>query len=78
MTSSALISDINLDHPDDVYEALIKMYEGLSSDESHKASAKLILLLANQVGDSNIVLQACKLARDNSLAQSGQDQDSVK
>ena len=36
---------------DDVYSALIATHEGLSEADSHALNARLVLLLANEVGD---------------------------
>jgi hypothetical protein len=36
---------------DDVYAALMAAHEGLSFEESARLNARLVLLLANEVGD---------------------------
>ncbi|WP_372662097.1 DUF2783 domain-containing protein [Hydrogenophaga sp.] len=43
---------------DAFYEQLLDAHEGLSSEASALLNARLILLLANQVGDAR-VLQEC-------------------
>jgi hypothetical protein len=48
---------------DDVYEALIRGHEGLSDAESAAMNARLVLILANQVGDPDGVIEAIRLAR---------------
>jgi Protein of unknown function (DUF2783) len=48
---------------DDFYEALIRAHEGLSEAESHRLNARLVLVLANHVGNLTIVLEAIALAR---------------
>lgn len=48
---------------DDIYQALIDMYQGLSEKESKQASHKMLLLLAEQVGDIEKIKNACKAAR---------------
>ncbi len=53
----------NLSHPDDVYQALIDLHTGLSDEDSRKVSAKLILLLANHIGDESVILDAIEIAR---------------
>lgn len=60
---SELIRLPNLDRVDDVYQQLLAMHEGLDEAESLKVSARLILTLANQIGDSRVVLQAIELAK---------------
>ena len=47
----------NIERPDDFYEDLINSHEGLSKDESDAFNARLILVLANQIGD-NATLKA--------------------
>ena len=44
-------------NPDDFYARLIELHEGLSSEESHKINAKVILMLANHVGDTDVLYE---------------------
>ena len=37
--------------PDDFYAGLIALHEGLSPDESNDLNCKLILLMANHIGE---------------------------
>ena len=55
----------NIDRADDVYQALIDMHKGLSDEKSAKVEAKLILLLANHIGDADVVIRAAEIARKN-------------
>jgi hypothetical protein len=48
---------------DDVYAALIEAHRGLSDGASQRLNARLVLLLANQVGDAEVVLEAIARAR---------------
>jgi hypothetical protein len=48
---------------DDVYAALIEAHRGLSDEESQRLNARLVLLLANQVGNAEAVLEAIAKAR---------------
>ena len=52
---------------DTIYEQLVAMHAGLSDEHSHLVSARLILILANQVGDDAIVLAAISEARRTTL-----------
>lgn len=52
----------NIDRPDDVYADLIAAHDGLSDDESAAFNARLILILANQIGDTQVIAQALKAA----------------
>jgi hypothetical protein len=49
---------------DDFYEALIEAHRDLSDERSALLNAKLVLLLANQVGDLPTLREALALARD--------------
>jgi hypothetical protein len=48
----------NLQDPDSFYEQLLDAHVGMSREQSELFNARLILLLANQVGDTQ-VLQEC-------------------
>ena len=60
---TSLVTDPNLPDPDDFYEKLIAMHHGLSDTESALVNAKLVLLLANHVGDTDVLAQAMAAAR---------------
>ena len=49
--------------PDDFYEMLIHAHDGLSLEQSQMMNAKLVLLLANHIGDIDVVRQAFEAAR---------------
>jgi len=48
---------------DDFYEALIDTHRDLSDEQSAMVNARLVLLLANHVGDIGVLRQAMALAR---------------
>ncbi len=48
---------------DDFYEALIETHRDLSDEQSALVNAKLVLLLANQIGDMSVLREAMVLAR---------------
>ncbi len=50
---------------DDFYEALIDAHRDLSDAQSALLNAKLILLLANHVGDIGTLRQALAVARED-------------
>ena len=50
---------------DDFYQALIDTHRDLSDEQSHLLNAKLLLLLANHIGDLSVVRQALALARQD-------------
>lgn len=53
----------NLDSPDDFYADLIAAHDGLTDDESAAFNARLILTLANHIGDRATLSQALETAR---------------
>jgi len=61
--ASRLNTEPNIENPDDFYEQLIDMHRGLSDEQSRAANAKLILLLANHIGDLAVLRQAMAVAR---------------
>ena len=61
---AALITEPNLAAPDDFYEQLIAMHRDLDDDASALCNAKLILLLANHIGDAEVLAQAMAAARE--------------
>jgi len=48
---------------DDFYDALIAAHRGLSDGQSELLNARLVLLLANHVGDLDVLREALALAR---------------
>lgn len=60
-----LVTDPNLDAPDDFYEALIETHRDLSPEQSHALNARLVLLLSNHVGRLDVLKQALQAARDS-------------
>jgi hypothetical protein len=48
---------------DDVYAALLAAHEGLSEAESHALNARLVLLLANRIGDADALAEIFATAR---------------
>ncbi len=58
-----LRTETRFERPDDVYARLIDAYRDLDAADSHKLSAKLILLLANHIGDPAVFEEALKIAK---------------
>ena len=59
----ALNTQPSIARPDDFYQALIEAHAGLTEQESAALNARLILLLANQVGDLATLKEAIAAAR---------------
>jgi hypothetical protein len=47
------------------YAALLKAHEGLSLEDSARLNARLVLILANQVGDRNVLQAALDKATES-------------
>ena len=58
-----LITQTNLDAPDEFYEALIEAHRDLAPEHSHALNARLVLLLANHIGRLDVLEQALQRAR---------------
>ena len=65
-----LNTEPNLAAPDDFYEELIDLHRDLSDSESALVNAKLILLLANHVGDIDVLHEAMAAAKEDVVANS--------
>lgn len=57
----------NISDPDTFYEAWLDAHAGLSEAESGDLNARLVLLLANQVGDLRVLLDCVAAAREAPL-----------
>lgn len=58
-----LTRDPNLTDPDGFYEALLQAHDGLTKEQSDALNARLILILANQIGDRAALDEALAMAR---------------
>ena len=62
---SLLNTKPNIPAPDDFYQDLVDMHRNLSEQQSALVNAKLILLLANHVGDLAVLREAMRAARQD-------------
>lgn len=53
----------NIAFADDFYAELLAAHDGLTKDQSDALNARLILILANQIGDNATLSEALDLAR---------------
>lgn len=58
-----LILTPNIDGADDFYAELIAAHEGLSKAQSDALNARLVLTLANHIGDREVLSEALRAAR---------------
>jgi Protein of unknown function (DUF2783) len=54
---------------DAFYAALVKAHAGLTDAQSEQFNARLVLLLANHVGDKDVLEEAIKSARSSLVVQ---------
>lgn len=59
---SALILTPNIPNGDDFYEALLTCHDGKSKEQSDAFNARLILILANHLGDMDVLKDALSAA----------------
>ena len=58
-----LIDTPNIADRDGFYQDLLAAHEGLEEGETHALNARLVLILANHIGDETVLRQALDLAR---------------
>ena len=61
----------NIAAPDEFYAMLIDAHDGLGDDESAALNARLILLLANHIGDADVVAEALRAAKRSAHSRAG-------
>lgn len=61
----------HIPNADAFYEELIGAQRDLSDDQADMVLAKLVLILANHIGDRAVLSEAIALARSNTLAAGG-------
>jgi len=59
----ALKREPNMADPDGLYAAIIDAHAGLGEAESAALNARLVLLLANHIGDAAVLAEALAVAR---------------
>ncbi len=63
--TSPLNTEPNLHAPDDFYDELIALHRGLTDEQSGLVNAKLVLLLANHIGDAAVLRAAMAAALED-------------
>jgi hypothetical protein len=61
----------NIQDPDTFYAALLACHDGLSQAESAAFNARLILILANHIGDQTVLSQALQAAMASDQTERG-------
>ena len=67
-----LITTPNIAGPDEFYAELIQSHDGLSDDDSAALNARLVLLLANHIGDRAVLSEALRAARNDPRVAGGE------
>jgi Protein of unknown function (DUF2783) len=70
----ALSTRSNFERPDDAFRAVVEAHRGLSDEQSADLDVALVLILANHIGDLDVLHEAIALARRRMLEQSQQQQ----
>lgn len=60
---AALDTKSRFPEPDLAYRALIEAHRGLSDEASARLNTRLVLILANQIGDEAVLVEAIALAK---------------
>jgi Protein of unknown function (DUF2783) len=63
MAEPMLITDNRLPDPDAAFRLIVEAHRGLSETESQALNARLVLLLANHVGEIEVLRQAIEVAK---------------
>jgi len=69
-----LLTRSNFEKPDDAFRAIVEAHRGLSDETSADLDAALVLILANHIGDLEILGEAIALAKRRVLEASQQQQ----
>jgi hypothetical protein len=69
----ALSTSSNFAKPDDAFRMIVEAHRGLSDAQSADLDAALVLVLANHIGDIEVLHEAIELAKRR-LVDAGQQQ----
>ncbi len=62
---SVLVTESRLADPDRTYRALIEAHRGLSDEDSAALNSRLVLILANHIGEHSALQEAIALAKQS-------------
>ena len=62
--SKKLLTEPRIKDPDDFYASLINLHEGLDSEQSQSLNSKLVLLMANHIGDREVLFEVLDVVRN--------------
>ena len=64
----------NFAKPDDAFRAIVEAHRGLNDEQSADLDAALVLILANHIGDIDVLREAIELAKRSVIDQQQQQQ----
>ena len=70
----ALSTSSNFANPDDAFRAIVEAHRGLTEEQSADFDATLVLILANHIGDIEVLREAIVLAKRRMIEPSQQQQ----
>jgi hypothetical protein len=70
----ALSTSSNFPKPDDAFRMIVEAHRGLSDAQSADLDAALVLVLANHIGDIEVLREAIELAKRRLVGGSQQQQ----
>jgi len=70
----ALSTASNFAKPDDAFRAIVEAHRGLNEEQSADLDAALVLILANHIGDIEVLREAILLARHRMIEANQQQQ----
>jgi hypothetical protein len=70
----ALSTSSNFPKPDDAFRMIVEAHRGLSDAQSADLDAALVLVLANHIGDLDVLREAIELAKRRLVDGSQQQQ----
>jgi hypothetical protein len=70
----ALSTSSNFAKPDDAFRMIVEAHRGLSGAQSADLDAALLLVLANHIGDLDVLREAIELAKRRLVGASQQQQ----
>jgi hypothetical protein len=63
----ALSTSSNFSKPDDAFRAVVEAHRGLNDEQSADLDAALVLILANHIGDLDVLREAIALGKRRML-----------
>ena len=70
----ALSTASNFPKPDDAFRAIVEAHRGLTEEQSADLDAALVLILANHIGDIEVLHEAIALAKRRMIDAAQQQQ----